>query len=88
MLLKHRLPHCGPRIKIQLIKKTTWNSAEGHVAAWMGGEFEGEGIPVFVWLNPLAMHLKLSQTPAIFQYKIKSLNKNQLIHKRNTVMAV
>ena len=58
----------APGIKIQLIKKTTWNSAEGHVAAWMGGEFEGEGIPVFVWLNPLAMHLKLSQTPAIFQY--------------------
>ena len=31
------------------------------MAAWMGGEFRGEWIHVCVWLNPLTVHLKLSQ---------------------------
>ena len=31
------------------------------MAAWMGGGFGGEGIHVFAWLSPLAVHLKLSQ---------------------------
>ena len=39
---------------------STGNSAQCHVAAWMGGEFGGEGIPVNVWLNPFAVHLKPS----------------------------
>ena len=30
-------------------------------AAWMGGEFGGECIHVYVWLSPFAVHLKLSQ---------------------------
>ena len=30
-------------------------SAQCHVAAWMGGEFGGEGIHVRVWLSPLAV---------------------------------
>ena len=30
-------------------------------ATWMGEESGGEGIPVYVWLSPLAVHLKLSQ---------------------------
>ena len=29
-------------------------------AAWMGGEFGGEWILVYVWLSPI-VHLKLSQ---------------------------
>ena len=33
------------------------NSAPCHVAAGMGG---GEWIAVYVWLNPFAVHLKLS----------------------------
>ena len=37
------------------------NSAQCHVAAWMGGEFGGEWIHVYVWLSPFAVHLKLSQ---------------------------
>ena len=37
------------------------NSAQCHVAAWMGGEFGGEGIHVYVWLSPFAVYLKLSQ---------------------------
>ena len=31
---------------------STWNSAQCHMIAWMGGEFGGEWIHVHVWLNP------------------------------------
>ena len=31
---------------------STWNSAQCYVAAWMGGEFMGEWIQVYVWLSP------------------------------------
>ena len=37
------------------------NSAQDRVAAWMEGAFGGEGTPVYVWLNPFAIHLKPSQ---------------------------
>ena len=36
------------------------NSIQCYVAAWMGEEFGGEWIPVYVWLSPFAVHLKLS----------------------------
>ena len=36
------------------------SSAQCYVAAWMGGEFREEWIHVYVWLNPFAVHLKLS----------------------------
>ena len=39
----------------------TRNSAQCYVPAWMGGEFEGERIHVYVWLSTSAVHLKLSQ---------------------------
>ena len=32
-----------------------------YVPAWMGVEFGGEWIYVYIWLNPLAVHLKLAQ---------------------------
>ena len=53
---------------------STCNSAQCYVATWMGGEFGGEWIYVYVWLSPLTAHLKLSQhcPSAILQYKIKS----------------
>ena len=35
------------------------NSAKCYVAAWMGGEFGGERIHVFVWLSRFVVHLKL-----------------------------
>ena len=38
----------------------TGNSAHCHVAAWMGGEFGGEGIHVYVWLSSFAVHLNPS----------------------------
>ena len=37
------------------------NSAQCYVAAWMGGEFGGKWIHVYVWLSAFALHLKLSQ---------------------------
>ena len=40
---------------------STGNSAQCYMAAWMGGEFGGEWILVYVWLNPSVLHLKLSQ---------------------------
>ena len=38
---------------------STWSSAQCYVAAWMGGEFGGEWIHVYVWLSSFAVHLKL-----------------------------
>ena len=40
---------------------STGNSAQCHVSAWMGGEFGGEWILVYIWLSPFAVHLKLSK---------------------------
>ena len=40
---------------------STWNSAQCYVAAWMGWEFGGEWIHVYLRLSPFAAHLKLSQ---------------------------
>ena len=40
---------------------STGNSAQCYVAAWMGVEFGGEWIHVYVWLSRLAACLKLSQ---------------------------
>ena len=39
---------------------STWNSAQCYVAAWMGGEFGGEWIPVYVRLSLFAVHVKQS----------------------------
>jgi len=45
--------HQGPPVEHR-------NSAQCHVAAWMGGEVGGEWIHVYVWLSPFAVHLKVS----------------------------
>ena len=34
---------------------STGNSAQCPVAAWMGGEFGGEWVPVYTWLSPFAI---------------------------------
>ena len=39
----------------------TGNSVQCYVAAWMGGEFGGEWMHVYVQLSPFAVHLKLPQ---------------------------
>ena len=40
---------------------STWNSVQCYVVAWRGAGFEEGGIYVYVWLNPFAVHLELSQ---------------------------
>ena len=40
---------------------STGDSAQCYAAAWMGAEFEGEWIHVYVCLSPFTVHLKLSQ---------------------------
>ena len=37
------------------------NTAQPYLAAWMGGEFEGEWVHVYVCLSPFTARLKLSQ---------------------------
>ena len=39
---------------------STWNSAQCYVAAWIGGEFRGKWIHVYVRPSSFAVHLKLS----------------------------
>ena len=40
---------------------STWNSAQSHVAAWMGGEPWGEWIHAHVWVSLFSAHRKPSQ---------------------------
>ena len=40
---------------------STGDSTQCHVAAWMGREFWGEWIHVYLWLSPFAVHLKPSR---------------------------
>ena len=40
---------------------STWNSAQCYVAAWMGREFGGEWIHVYIWPSGFVVHLNLSQ---------------------------
>ena len=39
---------------------STRNSAQRYVVTWMGGEFGGEWIHVYVWHSPFTVHLRLS----------------------------
>ena len=58
---------------------STGNSAQYYVAVWMGEEFGGKWIRVYVWLSPFAVLLKLSrycQLSAI--YKVKRFFKDFL----------
>ena len=36
---------------------STGNSAQCYVAVWVGGEFGGKWIHVYVWLSPFTVHL-------------------------------
>ena len=38
---------------------STQNSAQCYVPAWIGREFQGEWIHVYVWVHPFSVHLKL-----------------------------
>ena len=52
---------CLKWITSQDLLYSTGNSAQCHVAAWMGGAFGGKRIDAYVWLSPFALHLELSQ---------------------------
>ena len=39
----------------------TGNSAQCYIAAWVGKQFDGEWIHVYVWPNSFTVHMKLSQ---------------------------
>ena len=64
------------------LQYSTWNSAQCYVAAWMGGEFGGEWIHVYAWLNPLTAHL--SQYCLFISY---TSNHNKDFKKRETLGA-
>ena len=48
-------------ITSKVLLDSTWNSARCYRAASIGWKFRREWIPVYVWLSPFAIHLKLSQ---------------------------
>ena len=49
------------RITYKDLWYSTGNSAQGYVAAWMGGELEGEWVHACVLTRPFAIRMKLSQ---------------------------
>ena len=63
---------------------TTGNSVGCYVAAWMGGDFEGEWIRVYVWLNRFAVWLQVKPSQycqsALLQYNIKRKKENILVY--------
>ena len=54
---------------------STWNSVQCYVATWVGGEFGGEWLHIYVWLSPFTVHLKLSQH--CFQLRLKKKQDEQ-----------
>ena len=61
---------------------STGNSAQRHVAAWMGGEFAGEWMHVYVWLNHFNVHLKLSPHCLLISYTL--IQNKKLKHQNKT----
>ena len=59
---------------------STWNLAQCYVAAWMGEDLGEEWIHVYIWLNPFAFHLKLSQPVVNWLYTLAQ-NKNIFLKK-------
>ena len=66
---------------------STWNSAQCYVAGWMRVEFGGEWVHVYVWLSPLAVHLKLSQHYLLIGYT-PIQNKNLKKNKKNAILCL
>lgn len=55
-----RSPHLN-WVNNRVLLCSTGNSAQGHVVAWMRGEFGGERKQAKVWRSPRAVQLRLSQ---------------------------
>ena len=63
------------------------NSAQDYVAAWMGGEFGGEWIQVYVWLSPFE-NIKtwlISYTP-LQNKKLKKYTLNSCVTRASAVL--
>ena len=75
---------------------STGNSAQGCMAAWMGGEFEGDWIHGYVWPSPFPVHLFVQQLSqhcysAIPPYQTKSapfLYKSQSVSHLASVFSI
>ena len=55
---------------------STWSSAQCCVTAWMGGEFGGEWVHVFVWWSFSTVYLKLLHCFST-QYKINNFKRKE-----------
>ena len=58
---------------------STWNSAQCYETAWIGEEFGGEWIPVYVWLSPFPLLFTLNNCKIVHQLHAeikRSLEKN------------
>ena len=70
---------------------STGTSARCYLAAWMGGEFGGEWIHVYVWMSPFGVHLKLSQHCLLISYttiqnkRFFKVKKKGCIIKKNLI---
>ena len=58
----------------------TWNYTQCYVVAWIGGEFGGEWIQVYVWLSPFAVHVKLSQHCLSISYNLILKNSKKFLN--------
>ena len=55
----YTLPHLK-WITNKILLNSTWNSVQCYVAAWMGVEFGGEWIHVYVWLSPFTLYYNIA----------------------------
>ena len=62
-------------------QKGFWNYAQCDVAAWMGREFGGEWIRVYVWLSPFAVPLKRLQHHLLIRCAL--IQNKKLLEKRD-----
>ena len=67
---------------------STGYSARCYVAAWMGGEFGGEWIHVYGWLNPFPVLLKLSQHCWLISYTPIQNKKFSLKKKKTYILGI
>ena len=61
---------------------STRNSAQYYMPAWMGGEFGGEWIHVYVWLSHFAAYLKLPSVQFSHSVVSDSLRHHESQHAR------
>ena len=72
---------------------STENADQCYVADWMGGEFGGEWIHVYVWLNHPSVHLKPSRAKSLhsclilgnlIDYRLPGSSVHRILQATNT----